>query len=143
MGYTTEHRKMAPLLETARQFDIADNPAPAALFEAGSAGLQIWCTPEDHPGGLWLQVKMDAGAFSKPCEYVASAHWVWAEGDDPTITGIALSTDAYALRDARLIKASEGHNRPEDIAWAKRKIEWFWQASTVGGKMPPVLVDEK
>lgn len=143
MGYSAEHRKMAPLLEAARQLDIATNPAPAALFEAGSGGFQIWCTPEDNPGELWSKVEMIAGAFSKPCEYVASIHWEWSEGDDPAIIGIALSTEAYALRDARLIKASEIRNRPEDIAWAKRKIEWLWQASTAGGAMPPIVVDEK
>ncbi|OGG45724.1 MAG: hypothetical protein A3F84_18420 [Candidatus Handelsmanbacteria bacterium RIFCSPLOWO2_12_FULL_64_10] len=143
MGYSTEHRKMAPLLEAARQFDIASNPAPAALFEAGSGGLQIWCTPEDNPGELWSKVEMIAGAFSRPCEYVASAHWKWAEEGEPAIIGIALSTDAYALRDARRIKAGEIHNRPEDIVWAKGKIEWLWQASTAGGTMPPIVVDEK
>jgi len=134
---------MAPLLEAARQFDIATNKAPAALFEAGTAGFQIWCTPEDNPGELWSKVEMIAGAFSKPCEYVASIHWEWSEGNDPVIIGLALSTEAYALRDARLVKAGEIHNRPEDIAWAKGKIEWLWQASTVGGTMPPVVVDEK
>jgi hypothetical protein len=77
---------MASLLEVAREFDMATNPHPAALFEAGSAGLQIWCTPEDHPGGLWNQVQMDAGAFSKPCEYLASAHWQWSEEEQPTVS---------------------------------------------------------
>jgi hypothetical protein len=62
-SYVIAHRRMAPLLEAAREFDIATNPHPAALFEAGSAGLQIWCTPTDSPGGLWEQVQMDAGAF--------------------------------------------------------------------------------
>ena len=143
MGYSAGHRKMAPLLEAARQFDIASNPAPAALFEAGSGGFQIWCTPEDNPGELWSKVEMIAGAFSKPCEYVASAHWEWAEEGEPTIIGIALSTDAYALRDARLIKAAEIRNRPEDIAWAKEKIEWLWQASTAVGVMPPIVVDKE
>jgi len=143
MGYSAEHRRMAPLLEAARQFDIATNPAPAALFEAGSGGFQIWCTPEDHPGELWSKVDMIAGAFAKPCEYVASAHWKWSEGDDPAIVGIVLSTDAYALRDTRLIKAGEFHNRSEDITWAKKKIEWLWQASRARGTMPPIVVDEK
>ena len=141
-AYVREHRKMSPLLEAAQQFDIATNKAPAALFEAGSAGFQIWCTPEDHPGGLWSQVKMIAGAFSKPCEYVASAHWLWSEGDDPTITGIALNTDAYALQEAKLLKRSEIHNRSEDITWAKQKIEWLWQASTASGALPPIIVDK-
>jgi hypothetical protein len=56
---------------------------------------------------------------------------------------MALSTEAYALREARLVKAGEIRNRPEDIAWAKRKIEWLWQASRAGGVMPPIVVDGK
>jgi len=144
MGYSAEHRRMAPLLEAARQFDIATNPAPAALFEAGSAGFQIWCTPEDHPGGLWSQVKMIAGAFSKPCELVASVHWIWTEEGNPEITGIGLSTDAYALHRAGLIKNRKDlHNRSEDLAWAKQKLAWLWQASTASGAMPPILVDRE
>ena len=57
-SYVLAHRRMAPLLEAAREFDIATNPNPAALFEAGNSGLQIWCTPEDNPGVLWAQLEM-------------------------------------------------------------------------------------
>ena len=71
-----EHRRMRPVLNLARQLDIATNPAPEAVFEAGSAGFLIWCTPDDHPKG-WDRVDMTAGAFSKPCEYVASVSWGW------------------------------------------------------------------
>ncbi len=84
-SYVLAHRRMAPLLEAAREFGIATNPHPAALFEAGNSGLQSWCTPEDNPGGFWNQVEMDTGAFSKLCEYVASACWQWSEGAQPTI----------------------------------------------------------
>jgi len=62
---------MQPVLDLARRLDIATNPEPQAIFEAGTAGFQIWCTPADHPKG-WEGVVMTAGAFSKPCEYVAS-----------------------------------------------------------------------
>jgi hypothetical protein len=98
--------------------DIASNPAPEAIFDAGSAGVQIWCTPEDHPKG-WEDVVMTTGAFSKPCEYVASVCWGW-EGE--MITHLLLSTDAYAL--AQKIR---NHNRPADIAWAMRKIRWLFK----------------
>lgn len=32
-GHARAHKRMAPLLDAAREFDIATNPAPAALFE--------------------------------------------------------------------------------------------------------------
>lgn len=140
-SYTLAHRRMAPLLEAARAFDIGDNPHPAALFEGGSAGLQIWCTPEDHPGGLWAQLEMDAGAFCKPCALVASACWQWSEGDHPTVTGILLRTDAYDLKRAGLLKTDQVHNRPEDLAWAKQKLTWLWQASRAAAPMPPIVGD--
>ena len=52
-SYILAHRRMAPLLEAAREFDIATNPHPAALFESGNSGLQIWCTPTNNPGPPW------------------------------------------------------------------------------------------
>ena len=95
MSYHSQHRRMRPALDLARKLDIATNPAPDAIFEAGSGGFQIWCTPEDHPKG-WDGVAMSQGAFGKPCAYVASVHWGW-EGD--RITHLCLSTDAYDLSD--------------------------------------------
>jgi len=141
-SYTLAHRRMAPLLEAAREFDIGGNPHPAALFDARSACVNIWCTPSDHPGGLWAQVEMDAGAFCKPCACVASAYWQWSEGEHPTIIGIRLVTDAYELQRAGLLKTREIHNRPEDLAWAKQKLAWLWQASRAKGPMPPVVGEE-
>ncbi|NKB72484.1 MAG: hypothetical protein GKR89_35860 [Candidatus Latescibacteria bacterium] len=141
-SYTQAHRRMAPLPEAAREFDIANNPHPAALFEAGSAGLQIWCTPTNNPGSPWDQVEMHAGAFAKPCEYVASVHWQWSEGDRPTVIGLVLSTDGYELERAGFVPKGEIHNRPEDITWAKAKLAWLWQASRADTVMPPIVVDE-
>lgn len=40
MTYQTEHQKMKPILDKARDFDIATNPVPEALFDAGSAGFR-------------------------------------------------------------------------------------------------------
>ena len=76
MSYHSEHLRMKPVLDLARKLDIATNPDQEALFEAGSAGFQVWCTPEDHPAG-WEGVPMISGTFSKPCEYVGGAHWKW------------------------------------------------------------------
>lgn len=85
---------------------------------------------------------MDTGAFSKLCEYLASAHWQWSEEEQQTVIGIRLSTDAYALQDARLLKGRQIHNRPEDLAWAEEKLAWLWQASRAEGPMPQVVVGE-
>ena len=128
MSYTSEHRRMKPVLDLARRLDIATNPEPGAIFEAGTAGFQIWATPQDRPRG-WDGVVMTAGAFSKPCEYVASVSWGW---EDETISHLRLSTDAYAL--------GGSHNHPADLAWAKRKIRWLFKQA--GVECPPILVEK-
>jgi len=122
-------------MRLARQYDFATNPAPEAIFEAGTGGFQIWCTPEDHPKG-WDGITMNAGDFSKPCEFVGSVHWKW---DDEKITGIVLETDSYALSG----KLHDGdrhkcHNRKEDIEWAKKKIRWLFTKAELS--MPTVYV---
>ncbi len=137
MSYASEHRRMKPVLDLARQLDIATNPAPEAIFEAGSGGFQIWCTPRDHPLGGWGRVPMTKGAFSKPCSYVASVLWGW-EGDK--ITHLKLSTDAYALSNHR----HKGYrfayrNRRQDVAWAKRKIRTLFKKA--GVEMPPIRLE--
>lgn len=131
-SYASEHRRMKPVLEKAKEYSIADNPSPEALFEAGNSGFQIWCTPDDHPAG-WEEVKMIAGSFKKPCSFIASATWEW---DDETITGILLSTDAFDLHD-HCIKNKIPHridlwkNRPEDIEWAIKKIGWLFAQANI------------
>lgn len=127
MSYYTENQKMKPVLDKARELDIATNPTSEALFDAGQAGFQIWCTPDDHPAG-WENIPMTPGAFSKPCEYVASVHWGW-EGE--TITYLVLSTEAFALSELRDRTWYTGHNRPEDLAWAKQKIHWLFAQAEV------------
>ena len=132
MSYTHEHRRLKPILDLARRLDIATNPEPEAIFEAGTAGFQIWAIPTDHPEG-WEGIVMTASAFSKPCEYVASVSWGW-EGE--TITHLLLSTDAYALerKDIKRI-----HNRSADLAWAKRKVRWLFKRA--GVKCPPIQTE--
>mgnify|MGYP001156649990 FL=1 len=135
MSYTTEHKRMKPVLDLARKLDIATNPAPEALFEAGSGGFQIWATPDDHPKG-WDGVPMDMGAFAKPCAFVASVWWGW-EGE--TITHLCLETDAYDLRAVKQ-RPPKIHNRPEDITWAKQKIRSLFQQA--GIPCPPIKVEK-
>jgi hypothetical protein len=100
MSSYSEHNRMKPVLDLARTLDIEDNPSPEALFDAGSAGFNIWCTPDDHPddpeGWILIIDKLIPGAFIKPCGFVASVYWGW---DDDCITHIRLSTSAYELEE--------------------------------------------
>ena len=150
-SYSSEHRRLKPVMEAARRLDVGTNPAPDALFEAGSAGFQIWCTPTEHPEG-WDDVAptMFPGAFSKACEYVASVNWHWY---DETIVGLNLCTAAYALADrlpaqytnSETRKAIHGKqsifNRPEDIAWAMKHIHRLFRLANV--PVPPIYTNQE
>ena len=150
-SYSSEHRRMKPVLEAASRLDIATNPDAEAIFEVGSAGFQIWCTPTEHPEG-WEAVAqtMFPGAFAKACEYVASVHWHW---DDETIVGLNLSTAAYALADRlperytnsetrkALLGKESIFNRPEDIAWARKHIHRLFKLANV--PTPPVFTNQE
>ena len=139
---------MKPVLDLARRLDVGNNQAANALYEAGSAGFQIWCSPQDNPGGKWNEVQMFPGAFPKPAEYVASVHWKW---EDESIVGLEVSTCAYALADrfptdfsespiaARLGKRSI-RNRSEDLAWARRKILYLFQMAGISA--PAIYIAE-
>ena len=138
MGYATEHRRMQPVLEMARELDIATNPDPEAIYEPGMGGFQIWCTPNDKPSG-WAGVSMTRGAFSKPCAYVASVRWGWNDDDrDPHIVRMCLSTDAYPLQDKAGGSYSQWRNRSQEIAWARTKISWLFNRA--GVKSPPIVI---
>ena len=139
--YASQHLRMAPVLAKARELDIASNSAAEALFEAGSGGFQIWCTPGDHPDGAWQQVVMIAGAFSKPCEYVASVGWKWGEGDDEErIVGLSLSTSTYALDPEHMLPVKDICNRQADIVWAKKHIHRLFKLA--GVPVPPIYVEQ-
>ncbi len=139
MSYQSEHQRMKPVLDFARQLDIATNPKPEAIFEAGNGGFQLWCTPEDHPEG-WDDITMNAGAFSKPCEYVGSVLWKW---DDDQIVALEIETSAYALADQRpgefcnLTDIPQGFhrrtifNRKADLEWLKEKVTWLFSRAGV------------
>ena len=130
MTFHTEHLRMKPVLDLARQLDIAINPHPHAIFEAGSGGFQVWCTPDDHPQG-WSGIRMNSGAFSKPCEYLGGAHWKW---EHEMIVGIEIETTAYALSDQKPDEYRSRHaitNRAADIEWLKQKIAWLFEKAGV------------
>ena len=63
--YALGQRSMVPIVEAAGHFNIVTNPHPAALYEGSPGGLQVWCTLEDNPGGLWKKITMVKGAFAK------------------------------------------------------------------------------
>ncbi len=147
-SYVSEHRRMKPVLDQARRLDVGYNPAPEALYEAGSAGFQIWCSPQDNPGGPWSEIQMFPGSFPKAVEYVATVHWKW---NDETIVGLELSTCAFALADrfpnhfsdsliAGRIGMQSIRNRADDIAWAKAKIRALFDLA--GVRMPTIEIAE-
>jgi len=123
--------------------DIATNPAPEALFEALSAGFNIWCTPEDHPQG-WEDVRLIAGAFAKPYGFVGTVTWGW-EGE--RIAFLSLNTEAYDLADQRPERFGRTtdnsraciHNRPDDLLWAEWKIRWLFEQAEI--PCPPIVVE--
>jgi len=148
MTIQSEHYRMKPVLDLARQLDIAANPDPRAIFEAGNGGFQVWCTPEDHPEG-WNGIVMNAGAFSKPCEYVGSVLWAW---EDESIVALEIETSAYALTDqmpdeyCNLADIPAGFNRrtifnrDADIEWLKEKIAWLF--AEAGVPLPPFAYEQ-
>ncbi len=134
MSYSTEHKRLEPVLKLARKLDITENPEPEALFEPGSGGFQIWCTPDDHPKG-WEGVPMDMGTFAKPCAFIGSVVWGWT-GEE--ITHLELETEAYDLRTVKQ-RPPRVRNRPDDITWAKAKIRKLFEKA--GVPCPPIRVD--
>ena len=143
MSYQSEHKRMKPVLDVARSLDIATNPHPSAIFEAGNGGFTVWCTPRDHPQG-WKGISMVSGAFAKPCEYIGNVLWKW---DEDRIVGLQLETSAHALSDQKPdeycnmkeipagINRQSIFNRPEDMEWLKEKVTWLFE--TAGVPLPP------
>ena len=143
MSYQSEHQRLKPVLDLASRLDIATNPDPCAIFEAGNGGFQVWCTPQERPQG-WSGITMNTGAFSKPCEYVGSVVWKW---DDDEIVALAIETTAYALADQKpdeycnlMDIPQDFHrrtifNRVADIEWLKEKVTWLF--GEAGVSLPP------
>jgi len=148
MSYHSEHKRMKRVLDLARQLDIATNPHPSAIFEAGNGGFQVWCTSLDHPQG-WNGISMIAGAFARPSQSVGSVLWKW---DHDQIIGLQIKTIAFALADQKpdefcnLKEIPEGFNRQTifnreaDIEWLKEKVTWLFETA---GVLPPPLEYEQ
>ncbi len=148
MSHHSEHMRIKPVLDLARQLDIATNPEPLAIFESASAGFQVWCTPEDHPKG-WDDIQMVPGSFSKPCEYVGSVNWQW---EDSQIVGLEIETSAYALAeqkpdlfcDLNEIPRDDHRrtifNRDADIEWLQEKVSWLF--AEAGVPLPPFIYEQ-
>jgi hypothetical protein len=136
MSYHSEHQRMKPVLDLARKLDIASNPSPQALFEAGSGGFQVWCVPQDRPRG-WSEIPMHPGSFSKPCQYVGSVHWKWEEEE---IVGLEIETTAFALADHKPDKYNRENiaYRADDIEWLREKVSWLF--AEAGVPLPPFHV---
>ncbi len=149
---TISRFQIQQVVRTASLLDIANNPAPEAIFDPLSLGFNIWCTPDDHPGGDWLKVVryMDRGVFTKPCAFAATVFVKW-DDEVENIIAMSLSTDAYALSDhlpALYISSARKHdsrrsihNRPDDIAWARKKTAWIF--AQAGVPCPAIIVEEK
>lgn len=151
--HTTLNRlQLERVVQTTRFYDIAVKSAPEAIFDPLTQGFNIWCTPDDNPGGDWLEIvkHMNSGIFTKPCEFVATVYADW-DDDVENIVAMSLSTDAYALADhlPRIyINSSRPrgsllsiHNRSDDITWAKVKTGWLFQQA--GIPCPSIIVEEE
>jgi len=149
MSYAFEHKKMKPVLDLASKLDVATNIDLDAIFDPLHSGFNIWCTPENNPGGVWNKINMISGAFCKPCSFLGIAQWKWAEGK-PEILGVELTTSAYDLADQRgsefntnkrFVPSSKRQsifNRKDDIEWCKRKINDLFEKA--GMPIPAIFV---
>ncbi|HEY3228187.1 MAG TPA: hypothetical protein VGJ87_03145 [Roseiflexaceae bacterium] len=77
---------------------------------------------------------------TKPVEPVAHCSLLRYEHAED-LAALSLQTKAYTLFSVGLISEAEIENRPDDLAWAKRKLEWLWQQALPGEPMPPIVVE--
>jgi hypothetical protein len=129
------------LLAVIHQYAIRTNPAPDALFSFAVSTLTIWCVPTDHPGGLWNQFPWQpspASRLTKPgAESLSKSLLLYSETAQDII-GFTLQTQALSLMSRSLLPRSAIENRPEDVAWATRKLIWLW-AQAFPAELPPQI----
>lgn len=121
-----------------RDYDIARNPAPEAIYDPLTSGFNIWATQTDHPAGEeWEKVApfMDQGAYTKKCAFVGTAFW---NSHDNIME---LDTDAYIMQDRLGWKPREIANRPIDLEWCRHKIEWVF--GKMGIPCPDIRIGEE
>lgn len=139
MSIQSEHRKMRPVLNVVRIKDVTQNGSQSAVYEPLSSGFNLWCTDKNRPKG-WEAVELTRGAFAQPCGFVGTCWWGWGGEQDEEITHLRVTTDAYDLGDKYNLSGKDIHNRPEDIEWAKEKIESAFETANV--PMPPIVIHD-
>jgi hypothetical protein len=129
------------LLVIIDQYSISTNHAPEAIFSFQISTLSIWCTPTDHPNGVWNQYRW----IHKPMSHltkksaIALAHSMLLYSESAQdIIGFTLQTHASSLAGRGLIPRTEIENRPEDVAWATQKLVWLW-AQAFPTEPPPYI----
>jgi hypothetical protein len=129
------------LLATLRDYHIRTNPDPEGIFSFSMSILTVWCTPDDHPEGLWHHCPWFYDAMSqltkKAAVGLAQGLLLYSE-DSEDIVGFTLQTHAHFLSNRGLIGRDELENRPEDIAWATQKLDWLW-AQAFPTEPPPYI----
>ena len=127
------------LLAVIDHYDISTNPAPDALFSFDVSTLSIWCVSTDHPGGLWDQFPWRTNPSShltkKDAKPLSRSMLLYSEAAQDII-GFTLRTEALALSSRGLLPRDAIENRPDDVAWATRKLIWLW-AQACPGEPPP------
>ena len=91
----------------------------SSLVYAG--GQSRWALEKDHHG--------QRSFYKTLCICGGGVLWQCSQGKDATVIHLVLTTIAYALCEENLVELESIHNRPEDVAWARQKLIWLWQAS--------------
>ena len=129
------------LLDIIEHYDIGANPAPDALFSFDVSTLSIWCVSTDHPGGLWDQYpwRMDPSSHltKKDAEPLSDSMFIYSEAAQDII-GFSLQTKARSLSSRGLLPRDAIENRPDDVAWATRKLVWLWEQACPGEPPPHI-----
>jgi hypothetical protein len=136
----TKH-EMRKVLRLAGRMDVADKN-PDHLYNVGSANIDVWCTPENNPGGEWNDFadQITCGAYDKPAEYVGGASWDWS-GD--SIDVLQISTTPYFLGDHDNSKAIRDFcNRPLEIEWVRKQIETLFRLANIEMPKSVMIVSE-
>ena len=139
--HTGTSPRQEQLLAVIDHYDIGTNSAPDALFSFDVSTLTIRCVPTDHPGGLWDQYpwRMDMmnKLTKKDAEPLSDSMFIYSEAVQDII-GFSLRTEALALSDKGLIPRAAVENRPDDVAWATRKLVWLWEQACPGEPPPHI-----
>jgi hypothetical protein len=147
-GYGAGHRRMRPLLNVARIYDISINSHLHAVFDPGHAAFAIWCTLRNYPkDDVWRglversvvgpSITFRPGPYAQGCEYHTEVTWAW-RGE--SLAGIQYRTLPHVLIDEKLVPRKEVMNRPADTAWSLEQIQWLWKKAYKGEPLPEIFL---